>query len=413
MPDAPIVLIALLGIGIATAVIYGAYDLVNTWHRDQELIRQTCGAWQRSLASLLACTVEGAFDERLSLTIDGADVEVHAPSEDVFEVSGRCPERDLVVRVERSGDVFATGSGWDALDAPSRRLLETFARAGGTIGFGRATLRAHGIEAAADAARQIAGLAKVLGGSGKLHTSAILRRVTSAEDPGRVSLAETPPTAGRLSESSTSAAVTLMSKNLVRTVTRIWAATGAGDDRVLAIPFEDRVVLVVADGAGGTGGGAAAAERILARVQQVAAALCSGVYEPAELLEELDRTLAPTGGEAAAVVAIVSPTSVRGACAGDVEAILFAKGEFVVDLTSERRRKPLLGSGNVKPVSFSSDVGGRLLIATDGLFGYAKHDRVIEALRADTIEDVPERLIALVRLPNGKLHDDVGIVVSE
>lgn len=411
MDAGPLVVLAIvLGVGAVLAILFMVWDLARL--RREEWEETHNAEWRVGVARALGVQIALVPASELSVDIDGVAVEVRSPAEGMFELSGTCPERDLVARLDRAGEVLASGSGWEALDPSRRAVIDRFVRDGGSIGFGRTAFRANDVDAAASAASRIAALTKSLSGTGKQDMAAILRRVTSADDPGRVSIAESPKKAGQLSAPGSASAGSLSPKNLLTTVTRLWAAHGTGEDRVLAIPHEGLVVLVVADGAGGTGGGAAAADRILARVQQVVPALCSGVYSPAELLAELDRTLVPTGGEAAAVVAIVSATGVRGACAGDVEAILLAKAE-TIDLTSGRRRKPLLGSGAVEPVSFSAEGVGRVLIATDGLFGYAKHARIVETLQAGSLESLPERLVELVRLPNGDLQDDVGLVVSE
>lgn len=151
----------------------------------------------------------------------------------------------------------------------------------------------------------------------------------------------------------------------------------------------------------------------MANVQSVAPALASGAGSPADLLSELDRLLAPTGGEAAAVVVVVSATGLRGACVGDVEAVLL-RSDDTVDLTKERRRKPLLGSGRVEPVAFAMEGAGRLLVATDGLFGgYAPRERILAVLRAGPLDTMPDRLVELVRLPSGELQDDVGLAACD
>ena len=80
-------------------------------------------------------------------------------------------------------------------------------------------------------------------------------------------------------------------------------------------------------------------------------------------------------------------------------------------MTAERRRKPLLGHGDVVPVAFAAEGAGRVLIATDGLFGYAKRERIVDALQRGSLDEIPEHLVELARLPNGTLQDDLGLVV--
>ncbi len=61
------------------------------------------------------------------------------------------------------------------------------------------------------------------------------------------------------------------------------------------------------------------------------------------------------------------------------------------------------------PVEFS----GRLLIATDGLFKYAMQGEIAAHAAALSLDDAIAGLIAGVRLRNGTLQDDVGIVLIE
>lgn len=397
------------GVGAILLISFMLWDLARL--REKERIeKQVEEAWKPAIAHALGCEFVPILGAALSLDLKGIAIEVSSPRSGRFEIRGTCPDRDLVVKSGRNGEISISGSGCEGIDHAKRGELEAFVRDGGSIAFGRSTICADGVEATVAAARRIATLTRTLPASGKLGVASILRRVTSAEDPGRLSFSQVPEHVGQLSAPAIDGSLSV--RNPLRASTRIWAVSGAGEDRVLAIPHDGRIVLVVADGAGGTGGGASAAETILARVQQVAAALCSGAATAVTILEELDRTLEPTGGQAAAVVAVASATGVHGASAGDVEAILLTKGT-TVDLTSGRRRKPLLGSGSVAPVPFSADVSGRLLVGTDGLFGYAKRDAILEALGSGAVEDVPDRLIRLVRLPSGALQDDVGIVLCD
>lgn len=396
-----------VSVGAAIAATYLLRDLALL--RREELQERIEADWKPHVVRTAGVPAVPFPSESLLFELGHAPVEVRSPRNDHFDVTGTISERDLSAKLARDGEVLASGSGWDALALSKRREVGAFVKDGGVIAFGRMAMPARGVDAAGVAVRRVAALSISLSSPGTQDTAAILRRVTSADDPGRVSLAGIPDAAGQLSVPR-EGSVSLAPKNPLTSVTRLLAAHGAGEDRVLAIPHAGFVVVVVADGAGGTGGGAAAAERILARVQQVVPALCSGVYEPAELLAELDRTLAPTGAEAAAVVAIVSPTGVRGACAGDVEAILLTNG-VAIDLTAERRRKPLLGHGDVVPVAFAAEGAGRVLIATDGLFGYAKRERIVDALQRGSLDEIPEHLVELARLPNGTLQDDLGLVV--
>lgn len=82
------------------------------------------------------------------------------------------------------------------------------------------------------------------------------------------------------------------------------------------------------------------------------------------------------------------------------------------DLTARQHRKLRLGSGKARPVSISRPrLDGTLLVATDGLFTYARPDRIADMASRDDLDRSASDLIQLVRLPSGGLHDDVGLVL--
>jgi serine/threonine protein phosphatase PrpC len=184
----------------------------------------------------------------------------------------------------------------------------------------------------------------------------------------------------------------------------------AGDDRACVVHGPDAVVIAVADGAGGTSNGGAAAETVVRAASEAADALSSRAIEPSAFLCELDARARAAGGQTTAVLAIVRAGEVWGASVGDSSAMLHT-GDRVDDLTEAQRRKPLLGSGAAKPVAFRARLEGTLLVATDGLWKYASYTLLLEALRHPRVEDIPEQLVSLVRLPAGGLQDDVAIVV--
>ena len=84
----------------------------------------------------------------------------------------------------------------------------------------------------------------------------------------------------------------------------------------------------------------------------------------------------------------------------------------VVELTENQIRKPLLGDGAVL-TTFTSDRldGDTLLVASDGLWRYAKREAIVDALRGDNLATTATSLVELVRLPNGELQDDVAVVI--
>ncbi len=69
--------------------------------------------------------------------------------------------------------------------------------------------------------------------------------------------------------------------------------------------------------------------------------------------------------------------------------------------------------GAVEPVAFTAPALGHrtLVVASDGLWRYARSAEIAAAARLPTLEEAAAALLALVRLPSGGLQDDVGIVL--
>lgn len=190
------------------------------------------------------------------------------------------------------------------------------------------------------------------------------------------------------------------------TLTRVTPARGAGEDRVAITTNDAGAVIALADGAGGTGGGARAAEAIVA-------ALTTAPAPPSWLdaLRALDATLPRLGpGLATAVVVEIGAAGLQGASVGDSGAWLI--GDVVADLTAAQRPKPLLGAG-ATPIEFTAPplLDRTLLVASDGLWKYARPVDIAAAARLPDLADAAAALLALVRLPSGGLPDDVAIVL--
>jgi PPM family protein phosphatase len=190
--------------------------------------------------------------------------------------------------------------------------------------------------------------------------------------------------------------------------TAIAPARGAGQDRVQVVDAGDDVVVVVADGAGGTSHGANAAQAIVDAVRAVATA----THDWCGLLSELDRDLQRAGhGQSTAVIASIQAGSISGASVGDSGAwLLEAAG--ITDLTEHQQRKPLVGGGctpvRIRPVLLGT---GTLLVASDGLLNYATRNDILRVVRDPDLHAAAHALIELVRLRNGALQDDVAVVL--
>jgi serine/threonine protein phosphatase PrpC len=191
------------------------------------------------------------------------------------------------------------------------------------------------------------------------------------------------------------------------------AVEGRGEDRIFVQTSSgDGVLIAVADGAGGVSGGAAAADAACRVVSSAdwTAWLC---YLDRDMVARRARRKTATMGLAAVVALEVANGIVRGASVGDCEAWVFAPGG-VWDLTSAQVRKPLLGEGVAEPVDFEGPLpgAGTLVVATDGLWKYTTTARMATAVALHSVDDTPAALVDLVRLPNGKLQDDIAIVVA-
>jgi len=191
------------------------------------------------------------------------------------------------------------------------------------------------------------------------------------------------------------------------------ARLGRGEDRVSSLKLPGRDILVVADGAGGVGGGVRAAEGICQSLH----VLSDDKVNWVEWISARDKALFlnGTGVAAAVVLSITDEGEICGASAGDCEAWIFGRRP-PRSLTQNQHRKPLVGEGSAVPVGFSERLTESeiLVVATDGLWKYAKWEK-IQSILASAPNSSPEltvdALANSVRLKNGGLQDDVAIVV--
>ena len=181
-----------------------------------------------------------------------------------------------------------------------------------------------------------------------------------------------------------------------------------GDDRAKVLPTATGHLLVLADGAGGTSGGAAAADAVLARARNLAP---NSASDCVRFLHDLDRQLANVG-QTTAIIAVLQDGQVFGASVGDSSAwLLSATG--VVDLSQDQSRKPLLGSGNARPIGFGPlPCVGRVLVGSDGLFNYVAYDRICAVASGLPLTEVPAALVAAARLRTGALQDDIAVIIA-
>ena len=114
-----------------------------------------------------------------------------------------------------------------------------------------------------------------------------------------------------------------------------------------------------------------------------------------------------------AVVVELSGQRICGASVGDSGAWAISESG-IVDLTDSQSRKPLMGSGSARPVPFGPVVErGRLLVASDGIFKYARREQLATCALTGAVEDAVTALIDAVRLRNGRLQDDVAVILCD
>lgn len=191
---------------------------------------------------------------------------------------------------------------------------------------------------------------------------------------------------------------------------------GSTEDRVAVHPLGDALVIVLADGAGGIPGGDVAAEAV---VRGIAHAIADEpesfqrVDGVVALLRRLDDDIerVPLAGETTAVVVVVTEHGVFGASCGD-------SGAWIVedvgcdDLTADQRRTLRLGSGRTVSVPFvRAGIDGTLVVASDGLFTFARPETICANARGISLSAAACGLVASVRTASGDLMDDVAVAV--
>lgn len=182
-------------------------------------------------------------------------------------------------------------------------------------------------------------------------------------------------------------------------------AASAGQDQAAVGSLDGQLVMVVADGAGGTSGGSEAASAV---IEEVKAHLGARQVDWASLLCSVDAELAECGQTTAVVVQVVGDR-IYGASVGDSEAWLFSS-DSSMELTADQRPKPLIGTGRAMPVAFMANLspGTVLVLGSDGLFKYADH----QAIRGLALSSAPpSAFVDLARMASGGLQDDVAVVV--
>ena len=201
---------------------------------------------------------------------------------------------------------------------------------------------------------------------------------------------------------------------MMRIVTRIEAGN-RGEDRATVDQAGERMIIVVADGAGGTGRGGEAAQMVcdLALASFRRGAMSADAWSARLSAIDAELFRSGEGGQSTAVVLEVDDDMVRGASVGDSAAWAIDSLGFV-DLTDNQNRKPLLGTGEATPVAIGpTPVPERLLVATDGLMKYCPHADIDRIALGGTLEEAIDALVSRVRLRSGGFQDDLAIVLCD
>jgi serine/threonine protein phosphatase PrpC len=188
----------------------------------------------------------------------------------------------------------------------------------------------------------------------------------------------------------------------------IEAARGSGQDRAAVFDDARSTVIALADGAGGTRRGELAATTIIESI----AAIPRSRTDWCAVIEALDGDPRLDGGQSTAVVVAIARTTglLTGASVGDSIAWLVRDGE-IIDLTDRQQHKPLVGHGCAAMPLRSVICAGTLVVASDGLWRYAARADIARLASSPDLDSAARALVELVRLPSGRLQDDVSVVL--
>lgn len=193
------------------------------------------------------------------------------------------------------------------------------------------------------------------------------------------------------------------------------AGNPENQDRGLVVHDGPRLVLCVADGAGGRSGGAEAASLAVKLIREDAFRLNNG-DACVEALRRMDEAMAKdsVAGETTCALTVVTPEEIFGASVGDSGVWWIPENGDLLNLTESQQRKPFVGSGAAWPVLFQRrNQPGWLLLATDGLLKYTSAERIVRVCREQPVELAAKQLIDLVKYPSGGLPDDVTVLLTK
>ena len=199
---------------------------------------------------------------------------------------------------------------------------------------------------------------------------------------------------------------------VLRSAGRCLAQQGEGQDRIKIIHDDSREVsAVLADGGGSVIGGDRAADLVVKALAKDSPEDFAALFD--RILElDLPLKLDHLAGFSTVVSIDTDCNRLNGPAVGDSDALLVREGK-VSNLAPEKELKPLLGDGEAFPTVFSGSLEGSvLLLCSDGLSKYVAASDVVDICsRHPDPSTIVDELIEAVSLPDGKLQDDVSVIV--
>ena len=185
-----------------------------------------------------------------------------------------------------------------------------------------------------------------------------------------------------------------------------------GADALTILYGKERVLICLADGAGGTSGAKEASEMIMqwAKENQKTLETCVTVESLEEQVNRLDKAMYQTKdvGESTLVMALLSETQIMGVSVGDSKCWMFGK-DFDHELSLMQHRKPLLGSGEATAIGFCMEMMGTVVIGSDGLFDYTSIEKIKK--ESQNKNATAKSLAMLAQESTGGFQDDISVVL--
>lgn len=183
----------------------------------------------------------------------------------------------------------------------------------------------------------------------------------------------------------------------------------------------DSYLCFLADGQGGRSHGAEASRKACEAAWELASGLSVEHLREGlrwvSILQQVDAQVGSTGGYTTLIALIVGPGFAVGASSGDSK-IYYAKSGPVTDLTewtSQQRKNPPVGSGGADfvPFEFENLTGGRVLIASDGVWKYCGYEALRKSFESPIAEVSQALKQAIFQRSGPHLPDDFSVLVVD